>query len=145
MLMRTTRRDVLRLGAALALPALARPARADAWPNRPLRAVIPFSAGSTVDIIGRIAMDPLSAALGQPIVIENRGGAGGTIGAAAVAKSEPDGYTLLINASAHSAAPAIYPNLPYDPAQDFAAVAMLGVVPNVTVVSPVKVSRRCPI
>jgi tripartite-type tricarboxylate transporter receptor subunit TctC len=83
-------------------------------------------------------MDPLSAALGQPIVIENRGGAGGTIGAAAVAKSEPDGYTLLINASAHSAAPAIYPNLPYDTARDFAAVAMLGVVPNVTVVSPLK-------
>ena len=107
MLMRITRRDVLRMGPALALPALTRPARADAWPNRPLRAVIPFSAGSTVDIIGRIAMDPLSAALGQPIVIENRGGAGGTIGAAAVAKSEPDGYTLLINASAHSAAPAI--------------------------------------
>ena len=68
--MRTSRRDILRLGAALALPALARPARADTWPNRPLRVVIPFSAGSTVDIIGRIVMDPLSAALRQPIVIE---------------------------------------------------------------------------
>ena len=78
--MRATRRDVLRLGAALALPALARPAHADTWPNRPLRVVIPFSVGSTVDIIGRNAMAPLSAALGQPIVIENRGGAGGTIG-----------------------------------------------------------------
>jgi tripartite-type tricarboxylate transporter receptor subunit TctC len=144
MLMRATRRDVLRLGAALALPALSRRARADTWPNRPLRVVIPFSAGSTVDIIGRIAMDPLSAALGQPIVVENRGGAGGTIGAAAVAKSDPDGYTLLINASAHSAAPAIYPNLPYDTAQDFAAVAMLGVVPNVTVVAPLKGIKTLP-
>ncbi len=142
--MRATRRDVLRVGAALALPALRRTARADVWPNRPLRAVIPFSAGSTVDIIGRIVMDPLSAQLGQPIIIENRGGAGGTIGAAAVAKSDPDGYTLLINASAHSAAPAIYPNLPYDTAQDFAAVAMLGVVPNVTVVSPLKGIKTLP-
>lgn len=142
--MRATRRDILRFGAVLALPAQSRRARADTWPTHPLRAVIPFSAGSTVDIIGRIVMDPLSAALGQPIVIENRGGAGGTIGAAAVAKSEPDGYTLLINASAHSAAPAIYPNLPYDPAQDFAAVAMLGVVANVTVVSPVKGIKTLP-
>jgi tripartite-type tricarboxylate transporter receptor subunit TctC len=75
MLMRTSRRDVLRLGAALAVPALARYAWADTWPNRPLRAVIPFSAGSTVDIIGRIAMAPLSAALGQRIVIENRAAA----------------------------------------------------------------------
>jgi tripartite-type tricarboxylate transporter receptor subunit TctC len=136
--MGATRREVLRVGATLGFSALARQTRADTWPNRPLRVVIPFSAGSTVDIIGRIVMDPVSAALGQPIVIENRGGAGGTIGAAAVAKSDPDGYTLLINASAHSAAPAIYPNLPYDTAQDFAAVAMLGVVPNVTVVSPLK-------
>ncbi len=137
--MLTTRRKILRLsGAALAIPALPRALHADAWPTKPIRAVIPFSAGSTIDIIGRIVMEPLSAQLGQPIVIENRGGAGGTIGAASVAKSDADGYTLLINASAHSAAPAIYPNLPYDAARDFSGVAMFGSVPNVTVVSPAK-------
>jgi tripartite-type tricarboxylate transporter receptor subunit TctC len=92
--MPATRRHVLRLSAAaLAMPALARHARADGWPSRPLRVVIPFTAGSTLDIIGRIVMEPLAAQLGQPIVIENRGGAGGTIGAASVAKSDPDGYT----------------------------------------------------
>ena len=69
-------------------------------------------------------------------MVENRGGAGGTIGSAAAAKSEPDGYTLLINASAHSAAPAVYPNLTYDPAKDFAGVAVFGVVPNVLLVAP---------
>jgi tripartite-type tricarboxylate transporter receptor subunit TctC len=119
-------------------------ARADAWPTKPIRALVPFTAGSTIDIIGRLVMEPLSAQLGQPIVIENRGGAGGTIGSAAVAKSDPDGYTLLINASAHSAAPAIYPNLPYDTARDFSAVAAFGSVPNVTVVSPSRGFKTLP-
>ena len=93
--------------------------------------MVPFTAGSTIDILGRIVLDPLSRQLGQTIVIENRGGAGGSIGSAAVAKAEPDGYTLLINAAAHSAAPAAYPNITYDPAKDFAGVAMFGMVPNV--------------
>ena len=101
-----------------------------------IRAIVPFAAGSTIDIIGRIVLDPLSSALGQTIVVENRGGAGGTIGSAAVVKSDPDGYTLLVNASAHSAAPAVYPNLAYDPAKDFAGVAVFGVVPNVLLVAP---------
>ena len=118
-----TRRTVLRLATtALAAAAWPRRAPADAWPSRPLRAVIPFTAGSTIDIIGRIVLEPLAAQLRQPIVVENRGGAGGSIGAAAVAKADPDGYTLLINASAHSAAPAIYPNLSYDTARDFSTV-----------------------
>jgi tripartite-type tricarboxylate transporter receptor subunit TctC len=137
--MPTSRRTVLRLSAAaLAAPALSRLARAETWPSRPIRAMIPFSAGSTIDIIGRIVMEPLSAQLGQPIVIENRGGAGGTLGAAMVAKADPDGYALLINASAHSAAPAIYSNLPYDTARDFAGVAVFGSVPNVIVIAPAK-------
>jgi tripartite-type tricarboxylate transporter receptor subunit TctC len=80
----------------------------------------------------------LSAQLGQPIVIENRGGAGGSIGAAMVAKAEPDGHVILVHASAHSAAPAVYPNLSYDAVRDFSAVAALGAVPNVTVISPDK-------
>lgn len=133
------RRFLTLTAAALAAPALPRLGQAQAWPSaKPIRAVVPFSAGSTVDIIGRIVLDPLSRQLGQTIVIENRGGAGGSIGSAAVAKADPDGYTLLINAAAHSAAPAAFPNITYDPAKDFAAVAMFGVVPNVLLVAPSK-------
>jgi tripartite-type tricarboxylate transporter receptor subunit TctC len=136
----TTRRRFLNLtAAALATPALSRGAHAQAWPSgRPIRAMCPFSAGSTIDILGRIVTDALSQALGQTIVVENRGGAGGSIGSALVAKADPDGYTLLINASAHTAAPAAYPNISYDPAKDFAGVAMIGVVPNVLLVAPSK-------
>jgi tripartite-type tricarboxylate transporter receptor subunit TctC len=110
----TTRRRLLGLAAGgVTMPALSRLARAQSWPARPIRIIIPFQAGTTVDIVGRIVLDPLSSQLGQAIVFENRGSAGGTLGAAAVAKGEPDGYTILVNASAHSAAPAAYP-LPYD-------------------------------
>src|SRR6185437_16187811 len=123
MSMTLTRRAALRsAGAAAATAVLQRTALAQAWPVRSIKAMIPFTAGSTVDVVGRIALDQVAAQLGQPIVIENRGGAGGTIGAAMVAKAEPDGYTCLFNASAHSAAPAIYPSLPYDTTRDFAAV-----------------------
>ena len=126
-------------GATLAAPALPRFAFADAWPkDKTIRAIVPFSAGSTVDIIGRIVLDPLSRQLGQTMVVENRGGAGGTIGSAAVAKADPDGYTVLVNAAAHSAAPAAYPQITYDPAKDFSAVAIFGVVPNVLMVAPGK-------
>ena len=133
----TTRRHFLSMtGAALAASAL--PALAQPWPAKAIRAIVPFGPGSTIDIIGRIVLEPLSQALGQPIVVENRGGAGGSIGTAAVAKSEPDGYTLLIHASAHSAAPAVYPHLTYDAGHDLAGVAIFGTVPNVTVISPAK-------
>jgi tripartite-type tricarboxylate transporter receptor subunit TctC len=134
------RRRFLTLTAAtLAMPALARLSFAQAWPAEKLiRAVVPFTAGSTIDILGRIVLDPLSRQLGQTIVVENRGGAGGSIGSAQVAKADPDGYTLLINAAAHSAAPAAYPNITYDPAKDFAGVAIFGVVPNVFAVAPSK-------
>ncbi len=134
------RRRLLQTAAgSLAAPALARSAFADAWPrDKVIRAIVPFGAGSTVDIIGRVVTDPLSQQLGQTIMVENRGGAGGTIGSALVAKSDPDGYTLLINASAHSAAAAVYPNLNYDPAKDFAGIAVFGVVPNVLLVAPSK-------
>ena len=126
-------------GATLAAPALPRFAFADAWPkDKTIRAIVPFSAGSTGDIIGRIVLDPLSRQLGQTMVVENRGGAGGTIGSAAVAKADPDGYTVLVNAAAHSAAPAAYPQITYDPAKDFSAVAIFGVVPNVLMVAPGK-------
>ena len=133
----TDRRGFLTFASAAAAATLPEFSFAAAWPKEKIiRAIVPFAAGSTIDIIGRIVLDPLSRALGQTIVVENRGGAGGTIGSAAAAKSEPDGYTLLINASAHSAAPAVYPNLTYDPAKDFAGVAVFGVVPNVLLVAP---------
>ncbi len=136
------------VSATLAAPALARRTLAQAvstgtstgtWPkDRIIRAVVPFGAGSTIDIIGRVVLDPLSQQIGQTIIVENRGGAGSSIGAAYVAKANPDGYTLLINASAHSAVPAVYSNLSYDPSKDFAGVAVFGVVPNVLLVAPSK-------
>ena len=134
------RRFLTLTAAALAAPALPRLARrAGAWPaEKTIRAIVPFTAGSTIDILGRIVLDPLSRQLGQTIVIENRGGAGGSIGSAQVAKADPDGYTLLINAAAHSGAPAAYPNLPYDAAKDFSGVACFGSVPNVLLISPEK-------
>ncbi len=135
--MTITRRNILKLTtAALAASALPGSAFAQAWPTRGIRAMVPFAAGSSLDIIGRIVLDPLAAQLGQSIVVENRGGAGGSIGTAQVAKSDPDGYTILIQASAHSSAPAAYPNITYDPASDFRAVIPFGTIPNVTVVAP---------
>ena len=135
--MTITRRETLTLaGAGLAPLSLPRAAFSQAWPSRTIRAMVPFAPGSSIDIVGRIVLDPLSTQLGQSIVVENRGGAGGSIGTAQAAKAEPDGYTLLIQASAHSAAPAAYPNIAYDPARDFAAVIPFGTVANVTLVSP---------
>ena len=135
----TTRRRFLHLtGATFAASVIPGLASAQTWPSRTIRAIIPFTAGSAVDVIGRIVCDTLSAQLGQQIVIDNRGGAGGTIGANMVAQAEPDGYTILIHASAHSLTPAVYPKAPYDTARDFAAVGSFGSIPNVTVISPAK-------
>jgi tripartite-type tricarboxylate transporter receptor subunit TctC len=134
--MSTRRQFLTSITAALAAASLPGTTLAQAWPSRPIRAMVPFAAGSSLDIVGRLVMDPLSTQLGQPIVIENRGGAGGTIGSALVAKSEGDGYYLLIQASAHSAAPAAYSNIGYDVANDFIAVVPFGTLPNVTVVAP---------
>ena len=108
------------------------------WPTKPIRAIVPFTAGSASDIVPRTVFEQLSGELGQSIVVENRSGAGGTIGAAAVARSEPDGYTILANSSAHAIVPWLYPNTPYDPARDFAAIIPLGNMPNVLVVAPSK-------
>jgi tripartite-type tricarboxylate transporter receptor subunit TctC len=113
-------------------------AHAQSWPNRPVRVIIPFGAGSATDVIPRIVFDRLSQQLGQQVVVENRGGAGGTIGTAMVARADPDGYTLLTTSSAHTIAPALYPNLSYDIGRDFTAVAAIGSVPNVLVISPAR-------
>jgi len=124
--------------AAAILACLPLAAPAQQWPSKPIHAVVPFGPGSTIDVLGRIVLDPLAAALGQPIVVENRGGAGGSIGSAYVVNAAPDGYTILIHAAAHSATPAAYPNASYDAARDLRGVAVFGIVPNVTVVSPAK-------
>src|SRR4051794_21192178 len=108
-------------------------AQAEGWPSRPIRAVIPFGAGSAADVLPRLVFDRLTAELGQPIVVENRVGAGGTIGTAGVAKAEPDGYTILAHSSALTAAPALFLNLGYDAARDLASVLMLGSSPNVMI------------
>jgi tripartite-type tricarboxylate transporter receptor subunit TctC len=113
-------------------------AAAESWPTRPLRAIVPYNAGSTTDIIPRVVFEQLASQLGQGIIVENRGGAGGTIGAGAVAKADPDGYTLLVNSNAHTIAPSLYSKLSYDPARDFAAVIPLGILPSVLVVAPEK-------
>jgi len=130
---------MLRFGCCALVAALiahASPAAAQDWPTRPIKALIPFSAGSATDIIPRAVFDPVSALLGQPIVVENRGGAGGTLGVGAVVKAEPDGYTILANSSAHTVAPWIVPNLPYDTGRDLTAVVPLGRNANVLVVPP---------
>jgi tripartite-type tricarboxylate transporter receptor subunit TctC len=108
------------------------------WPTRPLRAIVPFTAGSAVDVLPRMVFEPLSGELGQSIIVENRTGAGGTIGAAAVAKADPDGYTILVNSSSHTVIPSLYPNAPYNAARDFSGVIPLGSLPNVLVVAPSK-------
>jgi tripartite-type tricarboxylate transporter receptor subunit TctC len=111
---------------------------AQAWPSKPIRAIVPFGAGSATDIVPRIVFDPLSAQLGQPIVVENRVGAGSMLGTAAVAKADPDGYTLLATSTAHTITPAVHASLPYDATADFAAVIPFGSVTNVLVIAPSK-------
>jgi tripartite-type tricarboxylate transporter receptor subunit TctC len=108
-------------------------ARAEIWPSRLIKAVIPFGAGSATDVVPRLVFDRLSAELGQPIVIENRAGAGGTLGTAAVAKADPDGYTILTHSSALTIAPAIFPNLSYDASKDLSSVLMIGSSANVMI------------
>jgi tripartite-type tricarboxylate transporter receptor subunit TctC len=109
---------------------------AQTWPTRPLRAFIPFAAGSATDIVPRTVFEALAGELGQPIVIENRGGAGGTIAGNAVVRAEPDGYTMLATSVALTVAPWIVPNLPYDTAKDLAGVLMFGQSSDVLIAPP---------
>jgi tripartite-type tricarboxylate transporter receptor subunit TctC len=109
-----------------------------AYPNKPIRFFVPFTAGSGTDIVARTVADVMSKSLGQPVLIENRPGAGGTIAASQVAKSEPDGYTVLVHSSGHALNPSIYPNLPYDTVKDLLGITPIAALPNVLVVSPSK-------
>jgi tripartite-type tricarboxylate transporter receptor subunit TctC len=107
---------------------------AQEYPTKPVRVIVPYTAGSPTDVFGRIVCEKLSELWGQPVVVENRPGAGGTVGASAVVKSAPDGYTLLVHSSSYSVNPALYANLPYDPQKDFVDIAPLARQPNVLVV-----------
>src|SRR5499425_559183 len=120
---------------ALAAPHVA---LAQAWPTHEIRAIIPLAPGNAQDVVGRIVLDQLSRQIGQPIVVENRVGAGGTTGAAVVAKAAPDGHTLLVHSSSFSASYSLYKNLPYDTLNDFIAVVPLGIQPTVLVAAPAK-------
>jgi len=113
-------------------------AHAQSYPNKPIRFVVAFTAGSATDIIARAVGDVMSTSLGQQIIIENKPGAGGTIAAGQVAKTDADGYTFLVHSSGHALNPFIYNNLPYDTLKDLKGVATLGATPNVLVVSPSK-------
>jgi tripartite-type tricarboxylate transporter receptor subunit TctC len=113
---------------------LATAAQAESWPSRLIKATIPFGAGSATDVVPRLVFDRLSVELGQPIVVENRAGAGGAVGTAAIAKSEPDGYSILAHSSALTIAPAIFPNLSYDATKDLSSVLMIGSSANVMIV-----------
>ena len=121
---------------ALLLILCASAALGQGYPNKPVRVVVPFTAGSATDILARTYGQKLSEMWSQPVVVDNRPGAGGTIGAAVVAKSAPDGYTLLVHSAAQAYNPSIYPNLPYDTVKDFIDIVPLGGQPNVLVVAP---------
>jgi len=132
-------RRLLTLALFAAWPAaLAGPAVAQSWPERPITAVVPLAAGNAIDVVGRIVLDQISRQLDRPIVVENRVGAGGTIGAATVAKATPDGYTILVHSSSIAIAPSLYSKLPYDTTGDLTAVIPFGIQPSVLVTTPKK-------
>ena len=134
-------RNLLNAVAALSLAAilagLPQAAYADDYPNRPITLIVPFPPGGSTTVMARNVADQMSAALGQSIVVENRGGAGGTIGTRAAAKAAPDGYTILLSyTGTFSIAPSAYANPGYDPRKDFAPIGMIGAAPNLLVVYP---------
>ena len=130
-----TRRLLLKSAAALlAAPGIV---RADTWPTRPIRCIVALPPGGGTDSTGRIAMQALSEALGQPVVVDNKPGAGGTIGSDIVAKAAPDGYTLgMATSSSHAAAPVFRKDLPYDPVKSFTAVTMIGTTSYILIGGP---------
>jgi tripartite-type tricarboxylate transporter receptor subunit TctC len=108
------------------------------YPNKPIRVVVPFAAGSTTDIIARAITDKMGQSMGQTLVVDNRGGASGTIGQQAVATAAPDGYTILIHSSSHTVSPSTFAKLPFDTVNDFAGVTPISSLSNALVISPAK-------
>ena len=141
MRMRKGVHDFVVLSAMLAASAVAQGAATDpaaAWPARPVRVVVPFTAGSATDAIARMVSERLSTHLGQTVVVENRPGAGGTIGVAVVARATPDGHTILVHSSSHTVTPSTYPNTPYDTLRDLSGITALANIPNLLVIAPSK-------
>jgi tripartite-type tricarboxylate transporter receptor subunit TctC len=121
------------LASLLSVPLIA---AAQPWPGKPIRLIVTYPAGGGADAMARLIAPKLGEALGQPILVENRGGASGTIAAELVAKSAPDGHTLMLDATAYAVNPSLYPKLPYDPEKAFAPITLLALFPNVVVVHP---------
>lgn len=130
--------NIVLAASVLAAAAPAAGAAEHTYPTKAVRVIVPFTPGSTTDIIARAVTERLAASFGQPVIIDNRSGAGGTIGAAIAAKATPDGYTVLIHSSSHTVNPATYGNLPFDTAKDFSGVTPLASLPNVLVMAPAK-------
>ena len=118
-------------------------AEAQTWPDRPVHIVVPLTAGSATDVMARMVAKQLSLQLGQPFIVENKPGAGGTIGTGAVARAKPDGYTLLVQSASYTVTPTTYPNTPYDTQRDLMGVTPLGLLPQALVVAPSAASTRC--
>ncbi len=134
--MRTLHRIARRTLLAAALAVAAGGAYAQAYPSKPIRWIVPFPPGGSTDLLARVVGQKLTEAWGQQVIVENKGGAGGTLGAAEVARAPADGYTLLMGAIHHTIATSVYPKLPYDFQRDFAPITVVAIVPNVLVVNP---------
>src|ERR1043165_955073 len=125
------------IGALAVLGALSAPATAQSWPEKQVNFIVPFSAGGTTDLFGRLLANHMQQKFGKPFIVETRAGAGGNLGAAAVAKAAPDGYTFLIGTvSTHAINPFLYSKLPYDTVKDFQPVSLIARLPNILVVHP---------
>ncbi|MBO9646266.1 MULTISPECIES: tripartite tricarboxylate transporter substrate binding protein [Pseudacidovorax] len=139
-----SRRAVLSALAFSTLTGAAGIAAAADWPSKPITLIVPFAAGGTNDILARIVGQKLSTQLGVPVVVDNRGGAGGTLGAGIAARATPDGNTFLMAAIAHAVAPALYKSLPYDFGRDFDPIGLIGTTPNVLIVNPSVPAKTVP-
>src|SRR3954470_23122706 len=128
---------LLRLSLACLVGASAASAQdAKSWPERPVHIVVPLTAGSATDVMARMVAKQLSLQLGQQFLVENKPGAGGTIGTGAVARAKPDGYTLLVQSASYTVTPITYPNTPYDTQRDLMGITPLGLLPQALVISP---------
>jgi tripartite-type tricarboxylate transporter receptor subunit TctC len=135
--MRLSRRGVLTLAALAALDGNVAPAPAQSYPAAgPIRVIVPFAAAGPVDILARIIVDALAKELGQSVIVDNRGGAGGNIAMGAAARAKPDGYTLLLTSSVLVVNPLLYRSVPFDPARDFTPISLLATSPNLMLAKP---------
>jgi tripartite-type tricarboxylate transporter receptor subunit TctC len=132
------------LVAAVVAASLTPAAQAQNWPTKPIYVIVPFTAGSTVDIVARTVFEQVGRQIGQPAIVESRLGAGGTVASAAVAKSDPDGHTVLFTSSAYTITPLVQTNLPFDPVRDLSGVTPAASLPNVMVIPPSRPFKTLP-